>query len=200
MNVQQRIDLYTLSNRNRMTVTITNYGGRVVSLFVPDRKGELADVVLGFDELTGYLTPNPYFGAVVGRFANRIAKGEFTLDGVVYNLPKNDGPNALHGGILGFDKRVWNARVACRQNKFLELTYQSKDGEEGYPGNLLVKVEYELTDNDELKIDYSATTDKNTVLNLTNHSYFNLAGQGQGDILNHQVMINADRFTPINAM
>jgi aldose 1-epimerase len=194
----QAIDLYTLTNRNGMKVTITNYGGRVVSLSVPDRAGKVADVVLGFDDLSGYLEPNPYFGALVGRYANRIANGEFRLNGVEYHVPKNDGPNALHGGIRGFDKRVWTAQDVSKQNPSLELTYLSKDGEEGYPGNLSVKVTYTLTDNDELQIDYTATTDKDTVLNLTNHSYFNLAGQGNGDILNHQLMINADRFTPIN--
>jgi aldose 1-epimerase len=195
----QAIDLYTLTNRNGMKVTITNYGGRVVSLLVPDRAGKVADVVLGFDDLSGYLEQNPYFGALVGRYANRIANGEFALDGVEYHVPKNDGPNALHGGIRGFDKKVWTDRDISKQNPSLELTYLSGDGEEGYPGNLSVRVIYTLTDNNELQIDYTATTDKDTVLNLTNHSYFNLAGQGNGDILNHQLMINADRFTPINS-
>ena len=195
----QFIDLYTLTNRNGLKVTITNYGGRVVSLLVPDRRGKVADVVLGFDDLTGYLAPNPYFGALVGRYANRIANGEFRLYGVEYHVPKNDGPNALHGGILGFDKRVWTARDVSKQNPSLELTYLSKDGEEGYPGNLSVKVIYTVTDSNELQIDYTAITDKDTVLNLTNHSYFNLAGQGNGDILSHQLTINADRFTPINS-
>jgi aldose 1-epimerase len=195
----QAIDLYTLTNRNGMKVTITNYGGRVVSLLVPDRTGKVADVVLGFDDLSGYLAQNPYFGALVGRYANRIAGGEFSLDGVEYHVPKNDGSNALHGGIRGFDKKVWTARDVSKENPSLELTYLSKDGEEGYPGNLSVKVIYTLTESNELQIDYTATTDKDTVLNLTNHSYFNLAGQGNGDILNHQLMINADRFTPINS-
>jgi aldose 1-epimerase len=194
----QAIELYTLTNRSGMKVTITNYGGRVVSLLVPDRAGKVADVVLGFDDLSGYLDQNPYFGALVGRYANRIANGEFALDGVEYHVPKNDGPNALHGGIRGFDKKVWTARDISKENPSLELTYLSKDGEEGYPGNLSVRVIYTLTDNNEVQIDYTATTDKDTVLNLTNHSYFNLAGQGNGDILNHQLMINADRFTPIN--
>ena len=195
----QAIDLYTLTNRNGMEVTITNYGGRVVSLLAPDRAGKVADVVLGFDDLSGYLAENPYFGALVGRYANRIANGEFSLDGVEYHVPRNDGPNALHGGIRGFDKRVWTAHDVTKENPSLELTYLSKDGEEGYPGNLSVKVVYTLTDNNELQIDYTATTDKETVLNLTNHSYFNLAGQGNGNILNHQLMINADRLTPINS-
>ena len=195
----QLIDLYTLKNRDGMEVTITNYGGRVVSLLVPDRAGKVADVVLGFDDLSGYLADNPYFGALVGRYANRIANGEFRLDGMDYHVPRNDGPNALHGGIRGFDKKVWTARDASKENPSLGLTYLSKDGEEGYPGDLSVKVIYTLTDNNELQIDYTATTDKDTVLNLTNHSYFNLAGQGNGDILKHQVMINADRFTPISS-
>ena len=195
----QSIDLYTLINRQGIKVTITNYGGRVVSLFAPDRAGRVADVVLGFDDLSGYLAQNPYFGALVGRYANRIANGEFKLEGTEYHVPQNDGPNALHGGIRGFDKRVWTARDVSKENPSLELTYLSKDGEEGYPGNLSVKVIYSLTDNNELQIDYTATTDKDTVLNLTNHSYFNLAGQGNGNILNHQLTINADRFTPINS-
>ncbi len=195
----QVIDLYTLTNRNGMEVTITNYGGRVVSLLAPDRAGKVADIVLGFDDLGGYLRDNPYFGALVGRYANRIANGKFKLDGVEYHVPRNDGPNALHGGIRGFDKRVWTAHDTSKENPSLELSYLSKDGEEGYPGNLSVKVVYTLTDGNELEIDYTATADKDTVLNLTNHSYFNLAGQGNGDILKHQLMINADRFTPINS-
>jgi aldose 1-epimerase len=195
----EAIDLYMLTNRNGMAVTIINYGGRVVSLLAPDRAGKVADVVLGFDDLSGYLAQNPYFGAIVGRYANRIANGEFRLDGVEYRVPKNDGSNALHGGIRGFDKRVWTARDVSKENPSLELTYLSKDGEEGYPGNLSVKVTYTLTDNNELQIDYTATTDKDTVLNLTNHSYFNLAGEGNGNILGHQLTINADRFTPINS-
>ena len=193
------IELYTLTNRRGMQVGITNYGGRVVSIRVPDRNGKMADVVLGFDSLQGYLGNDPYFGAIVGRYANRIAKGRFTLDGVEYKLPVNDGPNSLHGGLKGFDKRVWTAGEISSPHAGLELTYLSKDGEEGYPGNLNVKVVYTLTDNNELKIDYSATTDKDTVLNLSNHSYFNLAGQGNGDILKQVLMINADRFTPVDA-
>jgi aldose 1-epimerase len=196
----QAIHLYTLSNLHGMQVGITNYGGRVVSIRVPDRSGTMADVVLGFDDLEGYLGGNdPYFGAIVGRYANRIAKGQFTLEGVLYKLPVNNGPNSLHGGLKGFDKRVWTAREASTSPPSLELTYLSKDGEEGYPGDLNVKVVYTLTDDNELKIDYSATTDKDTVLNLSNHSYFNLAGAGNGDILQHVLMINADRFTPVDA-
>jgi aldose 1-epimerase len=170
----------------------------VVSIHVPDRQGKMADVVLGFDNLDNYLRNNPYCGAIVGRYANRIAKGRFPLDGVEYKLAQNDGPNSLHGGLKGFDKVAWKARELPQNQPTLELTYLSKDGEEGYPGNLSVKVVYSLTDSNELRVDYTATTDKDTVLNLTNHSYFNLAGQGNGDILKHEITINADRFTPID--
>jgi aldose 1-epimerase len=193
----QAIDLYTLTNRDGMIVKITNYGGRIVSIIVPDRQGKMADVVLGFDNLEGYLGNNPFFGALIGRYANRIANAEFTLDGKVYHLPANDRNNSLHGGPNGFDKQVWEAQELGSAPPVLELTYLSKDGEAGYPGDLSVKVVYTLDDNNGLKIDYTATTDKDTVLNLTNHSYFNLAGQGNGNILNQEIMINADHFTPI---
>jgi len=195
----QEIGLYTLTNSRGMQVAITNYGATVVSIRVPDQRGKMADVVLGFDSADGYLGTHPFFGAIVGRYANRIAKGQFTLDGVVYKLALNDGPNTLHGGTKGFDKRVWTARELSPNHPALELTYLSQDGEEGYPGNLSVKVVYTLMDTNELKIDYTATTDKDTVLNLTNHSYFNLTGEGEGDILKHEMMINADHFTPIDA-
>jgi aldose 1-epimerase len=196
----QEVDLYKLTNKNGVEASIMNYGGVVVSLKAPDRSGKLDDVVLGFDTLDGYLKPNPYFGALIGRYGNRIAKGKFKLDGVEYTLAKNNGENALHGGLKGFDKVVWKARdVSTSEAPALELTYLSKDGEEGYPGNLSVTVVYSLNDKNELKIDYSATTDKDTVVNLTNHSYFNLAGQGEGDILGHLLMLNADKFTPIDA-
>ncbi|HUI42227.1 MAG TPA: aldose epimerase family protein [Terriglobia bacterium] len=195
----QEVHLYTLTNRSGMTVSITNYGGRVVSIRVPDRNGNLADVVLGFDNLAGYLGANPYFGALVGRYANRIGKAEFKLDGKDYKLAVNDGPNSLHGGLKGFDKVVWTAREIPGNHPALELTYLSKDGEEGYPGNLHVKVTYTLMGDNSLQIDYTATTDKDTVLNLTNHSYFNLSGQGNGDILKTEMMINADKFTPVDA-
>jgi aldose 1-epimerase len=195
----QTIDLYTLTNRNGMRVSITNYGGRVVSVVVPDRNGKFDDVVLGFDDLQGYLGNNPFFGAIVGRYANRIAHGRFTLDGVTYKLPINDGPNSLHGGTQGFDKRVWKARELSQEHPAVELTYLSKDGEEGYPGNLSVKVVYTLEEDNAIRIDYTATTDKDTVVNLTNHSYFNLAGQGNGNILKQVMMINAGHFTPIDA-
>jgi len=193
----QPVDLYILTNKNGMESTITNYGGTVVSLIVPDRNGKRDDVVLGYDNLAGYATGKAYIGATVGRYANRIAHATFTLDGTTYTMAKNDGDNHLHGG---FNKRVWTAKdVSSSAGQALELTYLSKDGEEGFPGNLPVKVVYTLTDQNELRIDYSATTDKDTILNLTNHAYFNLAGQGNGDILQQQVMIQADRFTPIDA-
>ena len=157
-----------------------------------------ATFVLGFDNLDGYLAKEPYFGALIGRYGNRIGNARFKLDGAEYKLPANDGPNSLHGGLRGFDKRVWTAREIHGEHPALELTYLSKDGEEGYPGNLSAKVVYSLTDDNALRIDYTATTDKDTVLNLTNHSYFNLAGEGNGDNLKHEIMINADRFTPID--
>ncbi|MGD0697222.1 MAG: aldose epimerase family protein [Terriglobia bacterium] len=195
----QVMDLYTLTNRGGMKVTLTNYGGRVVSILVPDRQGKMSDVVLGFDNLDGYLGNNPFFGALVGRYANRIGKARFTLNGVEYKLAQNDGPNTLHGGVKGFDKVAWTARESSKNPPALELTYVSPDGEEGYPGKLTSIVVYTLTDSNELKIDYTATTDKDTVLNLTNHAYFNLAGEGNGDILKHEIMINADRFTPVDS-
>jgi aldose 1-epimerase len=196
----QEVELYTLSNANGVETEITTYGGIVVSIKVPDRNGKFDDVALGFDTLDGYLKGHPFFGAIVGRYGNRIGKAKFTLNGKEYKLAVNNGENTLHGGTKGFDKVVWKARpVTVKDGVALELTYLSKDGEEGYPGNLSVKVVYTLTNNNELKIDYSATTDQDTVVNLTNHSYFNLAGQGNGDILGHQIQINADRFTPVDS-
>src|SRR6266446_2744691 len=196
----QDADIYTLTNSGGAEVKITNYGGIVTSLKVPDRNGKLDDIVLGFDNLDAYLKGHPYFGAIIGRYGNRIAKGRFTLHGVEYKLAVNNGENHLHGGIKGFDKVVWNAKPRTVANgAALELTYLSKDGEEGYPGNLSVKVVYTLTNANALRIDYSATTDKDTVVNLTHHSYFNLAGQGNGDILNHRLFVNAARFTPTDA-
>lgn len=193
------VDLYTLTNKSGMEVAITNFGGIVVALKVPDRNGKLDDVVLGYDNLDGYTSNTAYFGAIIGRYGNRIAHGEFALDGVTYHLPQNDGDNTLHGGKVGFNKRVWTAKdVSGSQGPALELTYLSKDGEEGFPGNLNVRVVYTLTDKNELRIEYFATTDKPTVVNLTNHSYFNLAGQGNGDILGHEVALHADRFTPVD--
>jgi len=194
------VDLYTLANGNGVEAAITTYGGIVVSLKTPDRAGLSSDVVLGFDSLDGYLKGHPYFGALIGRYGNRIAKGRFKLNGVEYKLAVNNGENHLHGGIQGFDKAVWTARdVSTPEAASLELTYLSKDCEEGYPGNLSVTVTYTLTAKNDFKIDYLAATDKDTVVNLTNHSYFNLAGQGQGEILGHEVTINAGRFLPVDA-
>ena len=196
------VELFVLTNSQGMEASIMSYGGIVISLKVPDRAGKLADVVLGFDRLEGYTKtpPPPYFGALIGRYGNRIGKGRFALDGHTYQLPLNDGPNSLHGGTRGFDKYVWEAKEVKRPDgPTVELHRVSKDGEEGYPGNLSVTVRYTLTDENELKIEYSATTDKDTVLNLTNHSYFNLKGQGEGDILDHVVQINGDRYTPTDA-
>jgi aldose 1-epimerase len=189
------VDIYTLANAKGMEARIITYGGILVSLKVPDRHGKLGDIVAGFDSLAGYVQqpPPPYFGALIGRYGNRIGNASFTLDGTKYTLAKNDGANTLHGGLRGFDKRIWTAKAM--PNGSLELTYLSKDGEEGFPGNLSVTVTYALTEQNELRIDYSATTDKDTVVNLTNHSYFNLAGQGTGDVLGHVVTIHADRIT-----
>lgn len=192
----QSVSLYTLKNKNGIEAAITNYGGIVVSLKTPDRNGKLDDIVLGFDSLDGYLKTQPYFGALIGRYGNRIANGRFKLDGVEYKLAQNNGPNALHGGLKGFDKQVWTVKDAGPQH--LTLTYTSKDGEEGYPGNLSVEVKYTLTDENELRIDYAATTDKATVANITNHSYFNLAGQSSGDVLGHSVELKAAKFTPVD--
>ena len=193
-----RIDLYTLSNKKGMQVAITNFGATVVALKVPDRAGKAADVVLGFDTLEGYENGTAYFGATVGRYGNRIAGGQFSIDGKTYTLPRNNGNNTLHGGIVGFNKKVWKA-IAGKDSESLEMSYLSVDGEEGFPGNLSVKVAFTLAaDRNELKIDYTASTDKDTVLNLTNHSYFNLAGEGNGDILDHVLMLHAKRFTPVD--
>jgi aldose 1-epimerase len=194
------IDLYTLRNRNGLQVEIINYGGAVVSLKTPDRRGRMADIVLGYDDLPGYLADQSYFGALIGRYANRIGQAKFTLNGVEYQLARNDGPNQLHGGVKGFNRVVWQAREVSRRNGVgLELRYVSKDNEEGYPGNLVVTATYILTDANELRIEYSATTDKATVVNLTHHSYFNLAGAGMGEVLQHEAKINANRFTPVDA-
>jgi aldose 1-epimerase len=190
------VDLYTFKN-GHIEVRITNLGATITSIRTPDRNGQLGDIVLGFDDLKGYLGNTPYFGVVVGRYGNRIAKGQFSLDGHKYTLAKNNGENHLHGGVSGFDKKVWAPRVLeSATGPSLQLTYVSKDGEEGYPGTLTATVVYTLTPTNELAIAYSAMTDKKTVVNLTNHSYFNLAGTG--DILSHEVMIAADRFTPVD--
>lgn len=190
--------LFTLRNDKGAEARISNYGGLVVSLKVPDRNGHLGDVVLGYDTLAGYLKETPYFGALIGRYGNRIARGKFTLDGQQYTLATNNYPNALHGGNKGFDKVVWEPTLwASPDGPALKLKYISKDGEEGYPGTLTVEVIYTLTQDNALRVEYTATTDKDTVVNLTQHSYFNLAGRG--DILNHVVMMPADRFTPVDS-
>ena len=196
----KEVSLYTLTNRNGVEARITNYGGIVLSLKVPDREGRLDDVVLGYDGVGDYVSGNPkYMGAIIGRFGNRVAAGRFTLNGVEYLLATNSGDNHLHGGVKGFDRVVWSARpIKIRNGVALELKYLSRDGEEHYPGNLRARVVYTLTDRNELKIDYFATTDKDTIINLTQHSYFNLAGQANGDVLNHQLTIAASRFTPVN--
>ena len=190
----KQIYLYTLSNRNGMVVKITNYGAIVTSVITPDKKGQLGDIVLGFNSMEGYVPNNPHFGGIVGRFANRIEHGEFTLNGQKYTLAKNDFPNHLHGGNTGFDRVVWNAETLPALNA-VKLTYLSRDREEGYPGNLNTTVIYTLTDDNALKIAYEATTDKATPVNLTNHSYFNLSAGKAKDILNHVVTIHADKFT-----
>ena len=193
----KQVDLYTLVNKNGMTAKITNYGAILVSLEVPDRDGNMADVVLGYDNLNDYIERGSFFGATVGRYANRIGGAKFTLDGVEYKLAANNGPNHLHGGKKGFDKVVWRLEDMKEEDDqvLVKLTYISEDGEEGYPGNLACCVTYTLTNDNELKIDYEAETDKTTVVNLTNHSYFNLASQGAGNVLDHVVMINADKYT-----
>ncbi|TGE08629.1 aldose epimerase family protein [Hymenobacter fodinae] len=199
------VQLFTLANAHGLKVSITNYGGTITSLMVPDKSGKLGDVVLGFDNVSGYQSPEfvksgPYFGALIGRYGNRIKGGKFTLDGKQYTLAKNNGENTLHGGKKGFDKVVWQAEPGTSADgQTLKLTYLSKDGEEGYPGNLNVTVTYTLTNDDALKIDYSATTDKATPVNLTNHAYFNLALGQKPDILGHEVTIAADRYNVVDA-
>ena len=195
----EKVSLFTFRNASGLEVSITDYGGRIVTLKTADRGGKVDDIVLGFDTLDGYLGHNPYFGAIVGRYANRISNAAFTLDGTTFHLARNNGPNSLHGGTKGFDKVFWIGReLASGGHPQLELRYLSADGEDGYPGNLEVRVTYTLTEDNELRIDYHARTDKRTVLNLTNHSYFDLSGQGKGNVLNHVVTLNADFFTPVN--
>jgi aldose 1-epimerase len=196
----QKVDLYILTNGTGLSAKLMTYGATLVSLGVPDRKGDIADITLGCDSLESYMAASPYFGSTVGRYANRIAKGIFTLEGVEYTLATNNGENHLHGGIKGFDKVLWQAEPFKQEGMVgVKFVYFSKDGEEGYPGNLACAVTYMLTDKDELKITYEAETDKATPVNLTHHSYFNLAGQGEGDILSHELMIVADKFTPVDA-
>ena len=192
----REVSLFTLSNEHELEVNITNYGGIVTSIRTPDKNGDWDNVVLGFDSLKPYLEGTPYFGAIIGRYGNRIANGRFELSGTEYTLATNNGDNHLHGGIKGFDKVLWDAEP--QPDGSLKLTYLSEDGEEGYPGNLKVEVVYALSNNNELKIRYRATTDKATPVNLTNHSYFNLSGEPENTILDHKLKINAQKYTPVN--
>jgi len=198
--VETEVDLYTLTNASGASVSITNYGGIVTSIIVPDKDGNLGDVALGYDKVEKYVEGSPYFGCITGRYANRIRNGKFSIDGKEYTLAINNDPNHLHGGEVGFDKVIWNAEpFSSKAGNGLKLTRVSPDGEEGYPGNLSCTVIYTWTDDNELKIDYEATTDAPTVLNLTNHSYFNLAGEGSGKtVLDHQMQILADKYTPVD--
>jgi aldose 1-epimerase len=191
-------DLYTLRNAQGMTLTITNYGGTITSWTAPDKSGKYGDVVLGCDSLAGYLRGTPFFGALIGRYGNRIAKGKFTLDSTTYTLATNNNENHLHGGVKGFDKVLWTASAMNGEEPALKLTYLSKDGEEGYPGNVSVEVVYTLQKDNALNIQYTATTDKPTVVNLTNHSYFNLANAGKSDILSHELMLNTPMYLPVD--
>jgi aldose 1-epimerase len=193
------VEIFTLTNAHGLVVRATNYGAIIVSLAVPDRDGRLADVVLGYDGLDGYLRDTAHFGGIVGRYANRIARARFTLDGATYRLAANDGPHHLHGGRRGFDRVVWHATpVAAGAAVGLRLRHTSPDGDEGYPGTLEARVTYTLTDRNELIVDYEATTDRATPVNLTQHSYFNLAGSGAGDVLDHRLRIDADAMTPVD--
>jgi aldose 1-epimerase len=194
------VELYTLTNANGLSMSITNYGGIITSFLVPDKSGKMTDVVLGHNDVDSYVKVNPYFGALIGRYGNRIGKGKFSLEGKEYQVTVNDGVNSLHGGKKGFDKVVWDAKeVKTADAVGLELKYMSKDGEEGYPGNLKVSATYWLTNKNEFKIDYTAVTDKATVVNLTQHNYWNLAGEESGTVLDEELMINADKYTPIDS-
>lgn len=196
----EAVSVYTLQNAHGMEVRVIDYGGIILSLRVPDRNGRFDDVVLGYDALADYERSSPYFGAIIGRYGNRIARGRFTLDGKTYTLATNNAPNHLHGGVRAFDKVVWDAARFERGDSLgVVFRYTSPDGEEGYPGTLQATVTYTLTDRNELIFDYLATTDRATPVNLTQHSYFNLAGDGKGDILGHVVTVNADRFTPVDS-
>lgn len=195
----QTVDMYTVKNSKGMELKAITLGGIIQSLNVPDKAGKFDDVVLGFDSVAPYEENKPFFGAIIGRYGNRIANGEFKLDGHTFHLPKNDGPNTLHGGDKGFNKRMWTAEPFEKKDSAgVIFTYLSKDGEEGFPGNLKVKVTYTLSNNNELTFDYQATTDKATPVNLTQHSYFNLSGEGSGDILSHVLRLNANQFTPVD--
>lgn len=193
------IQLFTLKNSAGMEVKVTNFGAIITSIKVPDRDGNFADVTLGYNDVADYINAvdKPYFGAVVGRYGNRIAKGKFTIDGKEFSLPINNDPNSLHGGVIGFDKVVWDAEKVG--DNAVKLTYLAKDTEQGYPGNLTATVTYTLTDDNEIVVDYQATTDKPTPVNLTQHAYFNLKGEGEGTILDHELTINADHYTPVDA-
>ncbi len=193
------VDLYTLTNTQGVKLDVITYGGRIVSLKVPDNQGKFENIVLGFDNLQDYENSNPFFGALIGRYGNRIANGSFEIDGVQYTLAKNDGPNHLHGGNKGYDSVLWNATPSQSEEEVsLTLTYSSKDGEEGYPGNLDISVVYTLTNDNELQVSYLANTDKATVVNLTQHAYFNLSGDFSNDILSHEVVIAAEAFLPVD--
>jgi aldose 1-epimerase len=192
------MSLYTLTNTNRVSMSVINYGGIITSIMAPDKNGRFDDIVLGFDSLDNYVTSSPFFGALIGRYGNRIAKGKFELDGKKYTLAVNNGENHLHGGVKGFDKVIWNIeKHSVNDGVAIKLSYLSKDMEEGYPGNLNTEVIYTLTNRNELKIDYKATTDKKTIVNLTQHTYFNLNG-GKQDILSHELVINGDKFLPVD--
>jgi aldose 1-epimerase len=192
--------LFTLRNSNGMVAQITNFGGKIVSLFVPDRKGNLTDIVLGYDNIEDCIKGNPYFGAICGRYANRIANGRFIIEGKTYQLPINNGPNSLHGGPEGFNNQVFDSKgvIKTKNGEAVEMFYLSKDGEMGYPGSLNVKITFTLSDKNELTLDFEAKTDKATHVNICGHSYFNLAGEGNGDILGHELSINSDKFTPVS--
>jgi aldose 1-epimerase len=192
------IEQFILANSNGIEIRAISYGGIITSITTPDRSGASADIVLGFSSIDGYLADHPYFGAIVGRYANRIACGRFTIDGKNYSLATNNAAHHLHGGVVGFDKRVWSATEIAGRNGIM-FSYASADGEEGYPGALQITASYELTDRNELVIEYLAVTDKLTHVNLTQHSYFNLAGEGSGDVLQHQLWINADSYTPVDS-
>ena len=196
------VEILTLRNDRGMAVSILTYGATVQSISVPDRNGVMDDVVLGFDSMPGYLGENPYFGSIIGRYGNRIANGSFTIDGETFTLARNNGPNHLHGGLVGFDKVIWDweAYTTDDDEAVVTLTYVSEDGEEGYPGTLSVTVTYTLTQGNELIVDYEAATTKATPVNLTQHSYFNLGGEGSGDVLDHVLSLNANRFTPVDSM
>ena len=195
----RQVNLYTLTNDNGIEVAITNYGGILTSIMAPDRHGELADVVLGFDDLDGYLADHPYFGAIVGRYANRIARGVFELDSKTHRLTRNNGRNHLHGGVMGFDRSLWSAKIRDPDAPRLDLFHLSPDGDEGYPGSLDIRASYSLNDDNELRLDFRAVTDRPTHVNLTNHSYFNLGGPATGNVLDHELSLGAHRLTPVDA-